>query len=144
MGFQIKSLAIPWFVVMMTAIRECTLGICSPGQAEEESELAKQTNNPGVGLISIPFQNNTNFGFEPNHRTENVLNIQSVIPLNLNENWDLIPRTILPIIEQPDLWTTSDDTWGLGDINMFLSPAKSERLIWGVCPVFLFPTAPLR
>lgn len=142
MGFQIKRPAIQWSVVMMTVILVCTLAICSPGQAEEESELAKQTQNPVADLISIPFQNNTNFGFEPNHRTQNILNIQPVIPLNLNENWNLITRTILPIIKQPDLRTTNDDTWGLGDINMslFLSPAKSEGFTWGLGPVLQFPT----
>ena len=142
MGLQIKMPVIQWSVVIMTVILVCTLAICFPAQAEEESELAKQTQNPVADLISIPFQNNMNFGLEPNHRTQNVLNIQPVIPLNLNKDWNLITRTIMPIIKQPDLRTTSDDTWGLGDINMslFISPAKGEGLIWGLGPVLQFPT----
>lgn len=133
MGLQIKRYETRYsVVVMMTGILACTLATGSLAQAE--GELAKQTQNPVADLISIPFQKNTNFGFEPNHRTQNVLNIQPVIPLNLNENWNLITRTLLPIIKQPDLRTTSDDTWGLGDINisLFLSPAKNEGLIWGM------------
>jgi len=112
-----------------------------PG-AIDDTELAKQTQNPVADLISIPFQNNMNFGLEPNHRTQNVLNIQPVIPLHLTEDWNLITRTIMPIIKQPDLRTTSDDTWGLGDINtsLFFSPAKSSGFIWGLGPVFQFPT----
>ncbi|MCA9451141.1 MAG: neuromedin U [Nitrospiraceae bacterium] len=111
--------------------------------ADDESNLAKQTQNPVADLISIPFQNNMNFGLEPNHRTQNVLNIQPVIPLNLTREWNLITRTIMPVIKQPDLRTTNDDTWGVGDINMslFFSPAKSEGLIWGLGPIFQFPTA---
>lgn len=111
-------------------------------QAEDESDLAKKTQNPVADLISIPFQNNMNFGLEPNHRTQNVLNIQPVIPLNLTEDWNLITRTIMPVIKQPDLRTTSDDTWGVGDINMslFFSPAKSDGFTWGMGPILQFPT----
>jgi hypothetical protein len=107
-----------------------------------DAELAKQTQNPVADLISIPIQSNTNFGLEPNHRTQNVLNVQPVIPLNLTDDWNLITRTILPIIKQPDLLTTSDDTWGLGDLNtsLFFSPAKSSGFVWGLGPVLQFPT----
>lgn len=81
--------------------------VLSEATEESESELAKKTQNPVADLISIPFQNNMNFGLEPNHRTQNVLNIQPVIPFNLTDEWNLITRTILPVIKQPDLRTTS-------------------------------------
>lgn len=128
------------FLVTMVSIQS---SLSSVSRAEGESELAKQSQNPVADLISIPFQNNMNFGLEPNHRTQNVLNVQPVIPFHLSEKWNLITRTIMPIIKQPDLRTTSDDTWGIGDINMslFLAPVKSEGFIWGAGPVFLFPTA---
>ena len=42
-------------------------------KAEDNSELAKEAQNPVADLISIPFQNNMNFGLEPNHRMQNVL-----------------------------------------------------------------------
>jgi hypothetical protein len=111
-------------------------------KAEDNSKLAKEAQNPVADLISIPFQNNMNFGLEPNHRTQNVLNIQPVIPFELTDDWNLITRTIMPIIKQPDRRTTSDDTWGIGDINMslFFAPAKSEGIIWGLGPVLHFPT----
>lgn len=112
-----------------------------PG-ASDETELAKKTQNPVADLISIPFQNNMNFGLDPNHRMQNVLNIQPVIPLNLTDEWNLITRTILPVIKQPDLRTTSDDTWGIGDMNisLFFSPAKNEGFVWGLGPILQFPT----
>ena len=114
----------------------------SVARGEDESELAKESQNPVADLISIPFQNNMHFGLGPNHRMQNVLNVQPVIPLHLFEGWNLITRTILPIIKQPTLSTTSDDTWGIGDINMslFLSPAKSEGFLWGLGPLLHFPT----
>ncbi len=121
-----------------------TLGIFLPVPiwAADDSELAKQTQNPVADLISIPFQNNINFGLEPNHRMQNVLNVQPVIPVNLTDKWNLITRTILPIIKQPDLRTTSEDTWGIGDINisLFFSPAKSKGVTWGVGPALQIPT----
>jgi len=109
---------------------------------ESESDLAKKTQNPVADLISIPIQNNTGFGIGPNNRTRNDLNIQPVVPFNLNSEWNLITRTILPIIKQPTLSTTSDDTWGIGNTSFsaFLSPNKSNGLVWGAGPVIELPT----
>lgn len=111
--------------------------------ADEEEDLAKQTQNPVSDLISVPFQNNINFNLGPHNRTQNILNIQPVIPINLTENWNLITRTIAPVIYQPDITRNSGGEFGLGDINatLFLSPAKSGKLIWGLGPVISFPTA---
>jgi len=119
-------------------------GIAVEASAQESAtELAKKTQNPVADLISIPFQNNMNFGIGPNHRTQNVLNVQPVIPISLNSEWNLITRTIMPIIKQPNLATSSDNTWGLGDVNVtgFLSPANSGPIIWGVGPSIQLPTA---
>jgi len=103
------------------------------GQAQEEENLAQQTQNPVADLISVPFQNNTNFGLGPNNRTQNVLNIQPVVPLSLGANWNLITRTIAPVIVQPDLASESGSTTGLADIvfTAFLSPARPGKVIWG-------------
>ncbi len=106
-------------------------------------DLAKAAQNPVADMISLPLQNNTNFGIGPGNDVQNVLNIQPVIPLELNESWNLITRTIAPVIYQPELVQGTGSEFGLGDINMslFLSPAKPGKLIWGVGPVFSFPTA---
>ena len=106
------------------------------GAAESETELAKKTQNPVADLISIPLQNNMSGGIGPNNRMQNVLNVQPVIPISLNSEWNLVTRTIMPIMAQPKLNTTSEDTWGLGDVNFtaFLSPANSGSVIWGVGP----------
>lgn len=113
------------------------------GQESSQSDLAKATQNPVSDLISLPFQNNTNFGLGPDDKTQNVLNIQPVIPFHLNEQWNLITRMIVPVISQPALVSGQDRTNGLGDISFtaFLSPAKPATLVWGAGPVFLLPTA---
>jgi len=120
------------------------------GQEPSAEELAKKTQNPVADLISVPLQSNFNFGagFHHNKMTY-VLNVQPVIPISISEDWNLITRTIMPIINQPSLFPTfggsvhSTTGTGLGDINptVFLSPAKPGELIWGVGPTMTLPTA---
>jgi hypothetical protein len=107
------------------------------------TDLAKETQNPVANLISVPFQNNFNFGAGPDDEMIWIMNVQPVIPIPLNEDWNLITRTILPIINQPGLVPGQDDTFGMGDLNptVFLSPAKAKGFIWGVGPTTTLPTA---
>jgi len=108
-----------------------------------EEELARIAQNPVANLISVPFQNNFNFGVGPNEVTQYILNVQPVIPISLGEDWNLITRTIIPTINQPSPAPGVPSAFGLGDINptFFLSPAKAGKLIWGVGPTFTLPTA---
>ena len=109
---------------------------------ESETELAKKTQNPVANLIVIPFQDRMSFGIGPNNRMQNLLNFQPVVPISLNSEWNVITRTIMPIIKQPVLSTTSDNTWGIGSTSFtaLLSPANPGPLIWGVGPAFQIPT----
>lgn len=110
---------------------------------EETEKLAKASQNPVADMISIPFQDNIGLGYGPGNKgTQNVLNIQPVIPLHVAEDWNVITRTILPIVTQPS-FTGGSATTGLGDLTVtaFLSPAKPGAIIWGVGPVASFPTA---
>jgi len=108
----------------------------------EEAKLAKATQNPLAAMYSLPFQNNTTFGVGPYNSTQNVLNIQPVIPVGLSENINLINRVIIPIITQPS-YVEDKSTTGVGDISYtaWLSPTKASKVIWGVGPVFQIPTA---
>jgi hypothetical protein len=110
---------------------------------DEETDLAKQAQNPVADLISIPLQNNFNFGVGPKNVTQYAGNLQPVIPFHMTEEWNLITRTILPIINQPSPAPGVSSSFGLGDLNptLFLSPAKPGGLIWGAGPIFTFPTA---
>jgi hypothetical protein len=111
--------------------------------ANDTDTLAKATQNPVANLISVPLQNNTNFGVGDFNRTQNVLNIQPVIPKRISEDWMLITRIIQPIVWQPYATQNAGGQAGFGDMNptFFLSPAKPGKLIWGVGPAMVFPTA---
>ena len=114
-----------------------------PATGADSESLAKATQNPVASLISVPIQNNSNFNVGPYDRTQNVLNIQPVIPVTLNENWNLITRVIQPIVWQPYPNQNNGGQFGFGDMNpsFFLSPGKPGKLIWGVGPAFIIPTA---
>ena len=109
----------------------------------ETANLAKQSQNPIANLISVPFQNNINFGIGPHDRTQNLLLIQPVIPISLGQNWNVISRTIVPVIYQPEVESNSGGEFGIGDINesLFLAPKHPGKLIWGVGPIVQFPSA---
>ena len=113
-----------------------------PGASAKDEELQKQSQNPIADLVSLPFQSNTNFNSGPFNRTQEILNIQPVVPMHLNEDWNVISRTIIPLVSQPDPAKDSS-TNGIGDItqSLFLSPTKPGKLIWGVGPVFTVPSA---
>mgnify|MGYP001549960452 FL=1 len=114
-------------------------------QEQSTGDLAKQAQNPVANMISLPFQNNTNFGIGSDEdEVQNVFNIQPVIPFTINQNWNLITRTIIPVVSQPNFYTGGDGrVTGLGDITLstFFSPSDSSTLTWGVGPMFLFPSA---
>jgi len=117
--------------------------LAAPARAEMSAEeLAKLAQNPVGNLISVPFQNNTNFNVGPYNGTQNILNIQPVIPVEINKDWNIITRTIVPVISQPQLSPTTDRKNGIGDtvFTAFLSPAQPHGLIWGVGPVVQLPT----
>ena len=121
----------------------------TPAAATNTDALRNAAQNPVANLISVPVQENWNFGIGPADRTQNILNIQPVIPLSVGKNWNLITRWITPVIYQPlpvplpsGQLEQQTGVYGLGDINpsFFLSPKKS-KVIWGVGPTFVFPTA---
>ena len=110
--------------------------------APSAEELAKMAQNPIGNLISLPFQDNINFNVGPENGAQNVLNLQPVIPISLNADWNLITRTIIPVISQPAFAPGEDRDNGLGDIQFtaFLSPANASGLIWGVGAIAQLPT----
>jgi hypothetical protein len=120
-----------------------TLLVGGYARAELSAEdLAKIAQNPVGNLISVPFQNNTYFNVGPLDGTQNVLNIQPVIPISISDEWNIITRTILPVVSLPAFAPGQGGTSGIGDLQVsaFLSPAKPGAWIWGVGTVTQFPT----
>lgn len=120
----------------------------SAGVDDEKAKaaaLAKATLNPVASLISVPVQNNFDWGAGPNDDGfQYKLNVQPVIPISLNEDWNVISRTILPYVYQENYIGTSSQS-GLADTiqSLFFSPVKptSRGWIWGAGPVLQIPTA---
>jgi hypothetical protein len=136
--------------------------------AQRSGDLQKATQNPVADLISVPIQDNTNFGIGPFSRNQNVLNIQPVVPVKLSSEWNMLVRWITPFIWQPAPGTANLEVYGiventpayfaaqdvqrtagiygLGDMNptFFFTPAGSHKLIWGAGPAFVLPTASSR
>ena len=109
------------------------------------ADLAKTLANPIGALISVPFQNNFDFGAGPDgDGFQYKLNLQPIVPLTLSEDWLLISRTILPFVYQDNVIGTSSQS-GLADTlqSFFLSPVKPTKggWIWGAGPALLLPTA---
>ena len=139
------------------------LSLPSAASAQEGDALREAAQNPIANLISLPFQNNTNFDIGRSSNTQNVLNIQPVIPISLNQDWNLITRWIMPVINQPPFFSGTElqaleevagpgigrTEFGLGDFNpaFFFSPkapislGSGASLVWGAGPIFQLPTA---
>jgi len=118
---------------------------------DSEADLAKKLQNPVAALISVPFQNNWDFGIGPAHAMKYTCNIQPVVPIGISEDWNLIIRTILPVIYQEALVNDPKAPNGLGQSHsglgnttqsFFFSPkAPVGGWILGVGPVGYYPTA---
>jgi hypothetical protein len=118
-------------------------GAEAPRDGGDLNKLREAAQNPVADLISVQFQNNLNFGFGPNNAEQNVLDFRPVVPIHLNDDWNLITRPVSPIVYQPRLAPDLGPEFGLGNIEpqLFLSPAHPGSLIWGVGPALYLPTA---
>jgi len=112
-------------------------------EADGGGDLAKASQNPLADLISVPFQSNINLGQGPFDRTSNVMNIQPVVPIKLTPQWNLVTRTIIPVVSRAHVESSDGTTSGLGDINptAWFTPAKPGKIIWGVGGTIELPTA---
>ena len=82
------------------------------GRRKRQSDLAKKLQNPIGDLYSFPFQGNTNFGVGPHNGAQEILNVQPVIPIHVNEDWNVITRTILPLVWNPDMSPLPSSAFG--------------------------------
>jgi hypothetical protein len=112
--------------------------------AESVEELAKKTLNPVADVISLPIQFNQDYNIGPADAKRTVLNIQPVIPAELNKDTNVIIRTIIPLIKADSPVPGGEDESGLGDIlqSFFVSPRELVGgWIMGFGPAFQYPSA---
>lgn len=117
------------------------LAVSTAASAQTATDLAKTSQNPVSDLVSIPLQMNFNGGGDLEDQTHFNLNLQPVIPMRLTPRVGLIFRTIVPFHSFPG--TAGQQNGGVGDIQaqLFLTPARPGRVIWGVGPMFSLPTS---
>ncbi len=138
-------------LLLLTGVSATAHGQAAPPApaADDAQELAKKLSNPVASLISVPFQENMDWGGGVDEDGfKSTLNVQPVVPIDINDDANLIVRTIMPIIYQDDITGEGQSEFGLGDVvqSFFFSPKKPTAggIIWGAGPVFLYPTATSR
>ncbi len=144
-----QSLALATFVgaaaLAPAAFAQDTVTGTRGADALSDEQLAKKLANPVAALISVPFQLNYDQDIGAARGGERwQMNIQPVLPVDLNPEWNLISRTILPVIWQDEIFAGAGSQSGIGDIvqSLLFSPKAPTAggWIWGAGPVFLLPT----
>lgn len=134
-GIMIRILGLLMFTLL--------LNVQTNAQSSDE-DLAKKLANPVSSLISVPFQNNSDYGIGARKGSRNTMNVQPVVPMSITKDLNLIARWVQPIITQSNITGEGQMQTGLADavVSGFISPKNSKNgFTWGAGPVFLLPVA---
>ena len=123
-----------------------------PAYAQEDDNLRQEARNPLADMVALPIQYETYLGIGPDDEAAHIMTVQPVYPIKLNEDWNFVTRTLVPLVYIPESVAGlnilpqglgGDTKFGLGDINFsaYLSPSEVKGLIWGVGPSINIPTA---
>lgn len=141
-SFKRKSIL---FCLMMATTLITTAETEAKHSGNTDVELAKKMSNPVANLTSVPIQYNYQDNLGPNKDgKKSLMKIQPVVPFSISEDWNLITRTIIPVVQTQDMYPGAGTETGFGDTNLslFLSPKEptSNGIIWAAGPVILIPT----
>lgn len=140
-GAGLKGAGVAAALILATAI---SAPLAAQDQGGGGDDLAQQLQNPVASLISVPIQSNADFGIGPDDGFRITTNVQPVVPIAVNDKWNVISRTIVPIVYQSDVTAPGQSQFGLGDTvqSFFFSPKEvgESGIIWGAGPVLLIPT----
>ena len=129
---------------VLVPVLAATFASSAGAQQQDAASLAQAAQNPISSLVSVPLQSNTNFDVGPLHKTQEILNIQPVVPVDLGADWNLITRTVVPLVSQPASNAGEARTGGLGDIQFsaLLSPKQADGgWVWGAGLIAQLDTA---
>jgi hypothetical protein len=145
-----SAAAVATLLVASASAQEARQGEVSAPSSAPQNEPTKSVGvtsadaqSPLASVVSVPFQDNTYFDAGPYKGTVNALLVQPVVPFKLGDNWEVISRTIMPIIYAPRTSPSNGATFGLGNVQpqFYLTPAHPGSVIWGVGPQLWLPTA---
>jgi hypothetical protein len=138
-GSEVTRMVLNRFGYMITGL--LLMPVIEAAHAAGEEALAKESQNPVANIISLPFENNLNFGVGPEDARVNTLNLKPVYPVQLGD-LNLINRLIVPLEYQEERFECEGGESGLGNITYqaFLSPATPSEIIWGLGPAVILPT----
>jgi hypothetical protein len=132
-------------ITLLITLLSFTINIKQVSAKEDDDSIVQKLQNPVAGLISVPIQSNWDFGIGKTEAMRYTANVQPVIPFELTKDWNLITRTIVPFIHAEATEPDGPNLGGLGDIqqSFFFAPVKptANKIIWGVGPIFAYPTA---
>jgi hypothetical protein len=136
-------LAASCLVALASAVADAQQPAAAAPAAHDSEELAKKLSNPISDLVSVPFQFNWQQKVGPLELSQFILNIQPVMPFELNRDLNLIARVIFPFIGQPPFLVNGLGANGIGDItaSFFFSPRTDSEFTWGVGPAFVLPAS---